>query len=377
MTDLARRKLDQGRDHYLQSVARRSASPQPPSYLGAGNEDGNPLLATPGGTPTQYGRQLSSGSIRDGEEVAVFRGDRISRVVGRDRIVRDEDEDAAIVPTELAWVMLYNDGIPTFGVGTSFNYQFYVGGICPTLLAFEINELPPFSREFTRERYMEYALALEDRGAILEIRLGRLYPFGLQLGASPPDPVPSDTFPEINPQSAQVLDPNSDYYRYVSRRAFLITRDGIVTEIPPGTTEAIGAWEYERREYFINWQLLDPTPVALTDFCAQNLLQPGSENNYYKGKLTVPRFNPVIPGEQIILSRRFASEAVGTTLITAANPLPEVTIYLCAANLETSPTECQATVTQVKPFVITRPDFIVDLFAPGTYRFLISGNLAS
>jgi len=372
MADLARRKLDQGRNRYLQSLARQSASPQPPSYLGAGNEDGNPLLTTPGGTPTQYGRQLSSGSIRDGEEVAVFRGDRISRVVGRDRIVRDEDEDAAIAPTELAWVMLYEDG-----VGTSFVYKFYIGGICPTLLAFEIDETPPLSREFTRERYMEYALALEDRGAILEIRLGRLYPFGLQLGSVPPDPVPSDSLPELGGQSAQVLDPNSDYYRYVSRRAFLITRDGIVTEIPPGTSEAIGAWEYERRGYFITWQQFDPTPVALTDFCAQSLLQPGSENNYYRGKLTVPRFNPAIPGEQIILSRRFASTAVGITLITNANPPPEVTIYLCAANLETSPTECQATITQVKPFVITRPDFILSSFAPGTYRFLISGNLAS
>jgi len=376
MTDLARRKLDQGRDRYLQRLARQSASPQPPSYLGAGNEEGNPLLATPGGTPTQYGRQLSSGSIRNGEEVAVFRGDRISRTVGRNRIVRDEDEDAAIVPTELAWVMFYENGIPS-PAGVRYIYEFYVGGICPTLLAFEINEFPPFSREFTRERYMEYALALEDRGAVLEIRLGRLYPFGLQPGASPPDPVPSDALPELGVFSAQVLDPNSDYYRYVSRRAFLITRDGIVTEIPPGTSEAIGAWEYERREYLINWQPLDPTPVALTDFCAQNLLQPGSENNYYKGKLTVPRFNPPALGEQIILSRRFTSNAVETALITNLNPPPEVTIYLCAANLETSPTECQATVTQVKPFVITRPDFILSFFAGGQYRFLISGNLAS
>jgi len=373
VNDLARRKLDQGRDHYLQSVARQSASPQPPSYLGAGNEDGNPLLTTPGGTPTQYGRQLSSGSIRDGEEVAVFRGDRISRVVGRDRIVRDEDEDAAIVPTELAWAMFFQGG-----VGGNYIYRIYIGGICPTLLAFEIDETLPLDRNFVRNRTFEYALALEDRGAILETRFGRLYPFALEFGTSPPDPVPSDALTQFGSnQSAQVLDPNSDYYRYVSRRAFLITRDGIVTEIPPGTSEAIGAWEYERREYFINWQFLDPTPVPLTDFCAQNLLQPGSENNYYKGKLTVPRFNPVTPGEQIILSRRFASDAVGITLITNVNPPPEVTIYLCAANLETSPTECQATVTQVRPFVITRPDFILSSFAAGTYRFLISGNLAS
>jgi len=370
VADLARRKLDQGRDLYLQSLARRSASPQPLAYLGAGNEDGNPLLTTPGGTPTQYGRQLSSGSIRDREEVAVFRSDRISRVVGRDRIVRDEDEDAAIAPTELAWVMAFEGG-----AGGNFVYKFYIGGICPTLLAYSIDETPPFTREFTRERYMEYALALEDRGAILEIRLGRLYPFGLQFGASPPDPVPSDGLPELGVFSAQVFNPTSNYYRYATRKAFLITRDGAVSEIAPGTSEAIGAWEYERREYFIAWQSLDPTPVPLADFCAQNLLQPGSENNFYKGKLTVPRFNLTVPGEQIILSRRLNSDAIGIALIN--NQQPETSIYLCTANLETSPTECRATVTQAKAFIITRPDYIIDGVSVGTYRFLISGNLAS
>jgi len=367
MADLARRKLDQGRDQYLQSLARRSLSPQPPSYLGAGNEDGNPLLTTPGGTPTQYGKQLSSGSIRDGEEVAVFRGDRISRVVGRNRIVRDEDE-AAIAPTELAWAMLFQDG-----TGGNHIYRVYIGGICPTLLAFEIDVTLPLDRNYLRDRSFEYALALEDRGAILEIRIGRLYPFALSFDSTPPDPVPGDYMPELF-NSAQVLDPNSDYYRYPSKRAFLITRDGIVTEISPGTSEAIGAWEYERREYFIVWQSSDPTPVPLTDFCAQILLQPGGENNYYRSRLTVPRFNITVPGEQIILSRNFTSEVVGGVLI--AGQQPETTIYLCAATLETSPTECRATVTQVKPFTITRPDYILDGVSTGTYTFLISGNLA-
>jgi|GEM_PF-3491067 len=313
-------------------------------HISAGWENGSPLIQPLGGTPyPTRGQYITNASVTRGSPIQTLGcGLRLGQM-SRRRPPIEENPRSPIA--ELAYVIVAIDG----GGAAQVDIQrCYVGGICPFQLVFEQSRTRPPSINNIRTDAFHSAMALDERGAILEVRKGRLYPFGTgQLG----DPHPAD-------YNAQLNNPNSDYWRYPNKQAFLIDRGGNVTEIEPGSNEHIGAWDYHHRGF--NFHNSSVNGILPDSFCQESEFLPGGRGGFNQGSNSINRSNGnltvVLPTEPIIGSNQglFTLQSASLRSYMLFGIELETQVWLCNVQVTNSPTECSGVIQSAVPMLLNR-----------------------
>lgn len=347
--------------------AARRCSDTPHTF--AGYSKGQPLLQPLGGEvyPAR-GRMITNASVVRGAPVAALGcGIRLNQMTRR----RTSEEEVPVAQVSgLAYMVVFQDSGGVSNVSNVDIQRVYVGGIgvlnLPPTLVFEIDRTVSTSTPgYFRAIAFQAAMALEPRGAVVEIRKGRLYPALLDTGEAAPSNL-----------AEQQANPTSDYYRFPSKQAFLVGLDGSVTEIAPGSNQHIGTWEYSRFEPPFS-------EGAVSSYCLEAELQPGgnfvsNDVNRYLGKTTVIRPTQPAAGENLLIGGGLAVSNLSSgiaqqSLIFGTDT--ERQFWLCNAQLGGSLTQCSATAINSVPIVLPRiipaPTGVVQ----SAYQLQLSGLL--
>ena len=313
-------------------------------HISAGWENGSPLIQPLGGTPyPTRGQYITNASVTRGSPIQTLGcGLRLGQMSRRRSSI---EENPRLPIAELAYVFVTLDG----GGAAQVDIQrCYIGGICPFQLVFEQSRTRPISIDNIRTDAFHSAMALDERGAILEVRKGRLYPFGT---GGFDDPQPAD-------YAAQLNNPNSDYYRYPNKQAFLIDRGGNVTEIEPGSNEHIGAWNYHQRGFNSHNRVVNG--IAPASFCQEIDFLPGSRGGFAQGSNPINRNNGNItvvrPTEPTIGSNLLFSDLqdFGIRDFMLFGTELERQVWLCNVQVTNSPTECSGVIQRAVPITLNR-----------------------
>jgi len=313
-------------------------------HISAGWENGSPLIQPLGGTPyPTRGQYSTNASVTRGSPIQTLGcGLRLGQM-SRRRTPIEENPRSPIA--ELAYVIVTTNSGGAAGIDIQ---RCYIGGICPFQLVFEQSRTRPEDVNTIRTDAFHSAMALDERGAILEVRKGRLYPFGTgQLG----NPHPAD-------YAAQLNNPNSDYYRYPNKQAFLIDRGGNVTEIEPGSNEHIGAWDSHQRGFNSHNSVVNG--VDFTSFCLESEFLPGSRGGFAQGSNPINRSNGNItvvrPTEPIIGSNLNFFDLQDFAIVNYLFFGLELStqVWLCNVQVTNSLTECSGVIQSAVPITLNR-----------------------
>ena len=345
LKDRAKYANEGGRLDRSSAIDAKQANPQCSTHhISAGWSNGSPLIQPLGGTPyPTRGQYITNASVTRGSPIQTLGcGLRLGQM-SRRRTSIEENPRSPIA--ELAYVIVTTNS----GGEEEIDIQrCYIGGICPFQLVFEQSRTRPNAVDNIQTDAFHSAMALDERGAILEVRKSRLYPFGTgQLG----NPHPAD-------YAAQLNNPNSDYYRYPNKQAFLIDRGGNVTEIEPGSNEHIGAWDYHRRGFNFHNSIVNG--VDLTSFCQEIDFLPGSRGGFVQGSNAINRSNGnitiVLPTEPSIGSTRglFTDQASIIRDFMLFGTELETQVWLCNVQVTNSPNECSGVIQSAVPITLNR-----------------------
>jgi len=313
-------------------------------HISAGWANGSPLIQPLGGTPyPTRGQYITNASVTRGSPIQTLGcGLRLGQMSRRSTSIEENPRSPI---AELAYVFIED----VSGGSQGFDIQrCYIGGICPFQLVFEQSRTRPIAFDNIRTDAFHSAMALDERGAILEVRKGRLYPFGT---GQVDDPFPAD-------YAAQLNNPNSDYWRYPNKQAFLIDRGGNVTEIETGSNEHIGTWDYNQRGF--NFHNRNFNGVEFTSFCLESEFLPGSRGGVVQGSNAINRSNGNItvvrPTEPTIGSNLLFSDLqdLGIRNFMLFGIELERQVWLCNVQVTNSLTECSGVIQSAVPITLKR-----------------------
>jgi len=345
LKDRAKYSTEGGRLDRSSAIDAKQANQQCSTHhISAGWSNGSPLIQPLGGTPyPTRGQYITNASVTRGSPIQTLGcGLRLGQM-SRRRTSIEENPRSPIAELAYVFVTLNSGGSDLTDI-----QRCYIGGICPFQLVFEQSRTRPIAVDNIQTDAFHSAMALDERGAILEVRKGRLYPFGTgQLG----NPHPAD-------YDAQLNNPNSDYWRYPNKQAFLIDRGGNVTEIETGSNEHIGAWDYHQRGF--NFHNRTFNGVDLTSFCQEIDFLPGSRGVLAQGSNAINRSNGnitvVMPTEPIIGSNLglFTEQALTIRNFMLFGIELETQVWLCNVQVTNSPTECSGVIQSAVPITLNR-----------------------
>lgn len=325
-------------------------------HTAAGWSNGRPVVKPIGGEPyPAIGSMVTNASVsRRTPLLYMASSARLGQMTRRREVVEDPRNPTA----EIAFLYLFHD----VGGSEYIDVQrFYVGGICPMVLVNEINRIEPPVTGFLRRRSVASALALESRGAVLEIRKGRLFPYALDAGETPP----------ADYEDQMYVNPYSDYYKFDNRQAFLIDRSGTVSEIEPGNNEHIGSWTHDLKGFYLLNQFDLGDQV---NYCRDINLSPGgglvnNDSNRHDGLITILQPTEPAIGASVPLVNYASLDARERLMLGSELEMP---IWLCSAELQSLEGQCRAVIQQYEAVVLTGIDVNIEGTEEG-YLLQLSG----